>query len=247
MWSDKCKKTQCYLNVRLHNVCFWRNIPMSLTAGIEWTALLHRPQRTMCVLWSVCAFARFHSIAKSQLNEFTIASKIHFSWFFFASLRMNCFYSFHGVTFFFCIFHQALNVWLIFNEHIKKFNVLTYSSYSRANWKFIQIFEKTVKRTNLKICLWKSQIRVYFNLFVFVFVIIENDLKSIEKAWIYTEKKLTVMIILQAHIFLRKYLSNWQLKFMSKLDHKWSQCFALSAIVSLSLSPNETAEVGDVE
>lgn len=137
----------------------------TFTAGIEWmNAPLDRPHRTMFVLWSVRAFVRFHSIAKSQLNEtFTIASKIHFSSIFYFLLRYEWIaFVVSTAVRFFLHFSSSLECMTHFQwAHKKEFNVLTCSLYL-ANWKFIQIFEKS---TQLKMYLWGSQICVYFNLY----------------------------------------------------------------------------------
>lgn len=143
MCLNKCKKTyKKHPNV------------VKIETELNCRPSLPSTSNNACAMKCVCAraFVRLHSIAKSQLNQSSFQNPLFL--FFSASLRMNCFYSFHSVTFFSVIFHRTLNEWLIFNEYMKKrHSVFWHAHYTWNNgneFKYAKIWVRKRERETSK-------------------------------------------------------------------------------------------------
>lgn len=187
MRSAECKKLQCYKCVTAQCVLLKKHPNVVQIENTQLGSHVHRwDWMNECPSWSstsnnVCAMKCARICSISFNCKITIKWNIHncfqnplfFDILFFASLRMNCFCSFYGGAFFFFIFHRALNAWLIFNGHIKKNSMFWHARYT---WLIENLFKYLKKEPN-----WKCT---------------SEEVKSVFIS-IYTEIKLTVMIIPQ--------------------------------------------------
>lgn len=87
--TSQCRQNRKHTHTHAFTTEVHRNEPPLFVVQ----SILYQIQQYAWAKWSVCAFVRLNSIAKSQLNEtFTIDSKIAVFFLTSASLRLNCFY-----------------------------------------------------------------------------------------------------------------------------------------------------------